>query len=169
VCGLKCILSFIGSISKWTGRIVSYLVVIMMVILVYEVTLRYVFNNPTNWVHELAGFLFGSYFLLLGGYALYAEIHISMDLLYKRWSPRTQAIVGVVTYPLSLLFLGILFYFGGEWAWESVMSFEHSRSAWNPPIYPFKVMVPLAALLYLLQGVARFIRDLNMAIRGKEL
>lgn len=167
--GLRRLVGGIDTFSRWTGRIVSYFVPVMMLILLYEVVLRYVFNEPTRFAHESTLYLFGSYFMLLGGYALYSRAHISMDLLYGRWSPRTKAIVDVFTSLLLFFFIGTLFWVGGNYAWGSFMRFEHSGTAWHPIIWPFKMMIPVGALLILLAGAAKFIRDLNMAIRGKEL
>lgn len=166
---LRRFVNSIDALSRGTGRVISYFVVVMMLVLLYEVVLRYIFNNPTNFAHELTNYLFGSYFMLLGGYALYSRAHITMDLLYGRWSPRTQAIADLFTYLLFFFFIGALFWVGGEWALKSAMRLELSRSAWHPPIWPFKMMIPISAFLLLLSGVAKFIRDLNMAISGKEL
>jgi TRAP-type mannitol/chloroaromatic compound transport system permease small subunit len=167
--GLGRFVSGIDTLSKWTGTVVGYFVPIMMLVLIYEVVMRYVFNEPTNWAHETSLYLFGSYFMLLGGYALYSRAHIAMDLLYNRWAPRMQAIADLITSLLFFFLIGGLLYFGAEYAWESVMRWEHSRTAWNPPIYPFKLMIPLGLTLILLQGLAKFVRDLNMAITGKKL
>jgi len=166
---LRRLVNGIDALSKGTGRVVSYFIPIMMLILCYEVAVRYVFNEPTNWAHETSGFMFGSFFMLLGGYALYSKSHIAMDLLYSRWSPRKQAIADLFTHLLLFFFVGALFWVGGEWAWKAMLRLEHSRTAWGPAIWPFKLMVPIGALLLLLAGIAKFIRDLYMAIRGKEL
>ena len=166
---LKRLVNGIDALSKWTGRVVSYLIPVMMLILVYEVVLRYIFNEPTRWAHELTLYMFGSYFMLLGGYALYSRAHITMDLLYNRWSPRTKATADVFTYLFFFFFIGFLLWLSGDWALAAVLRLEHSRSAWGPPVWPFKLILPLSAFLLLLAGVSKFIRDLTMAIRGKEL
>ncbi|MBW1709799.1 MAG: ABC transporter substrate-binding protein, partial [Deltaproteobacteria bacterium] len=53
----------------------------------------------------------------------------------------------------------MLFVYGGSLAWDSLSRFEHSQSAWNPPLYPVKLMIPLGALLLMLQGLAKLILD----------
>ena len=166
---LRRLVNGIDALSRGTGRIVSYFLPLMMLILCLEVVLRYVFNEPTNWAHETSQFLFGAYFIVLGGYALYSKSHIAMDLLYGRWSPRTKAIADVFTYLLFFFFIGTLFWLGSEFGWKAFLRLEHSRTAWGPPIWPFKMMISVGCFLFLLAGIAKFIRDLKMAITGKEL
>ena len=57
---------------------------------------------------------------------------------------------------------------GGSLAWDSLSRFEHSQSAWNPPLYPVKLMIPLAAVLLVIQGVAKLIRDF-LILFGKDI
>ena len=61
----------------------------------------------------------------------------------------------------------MLLVYGGQLAWESLSTWEHSQSAWNPPVYPFKLMIPLGALLLLLQGTANLIRDILVLVTGQ--
>ena len=60
----------------------------------------------------------------------------------------------------------LLVYYGGSLAWESLSTLEHSQSAWNPPIYPVKLTIPLGAGLLLLQGIAKLIRDILFLVKG---
>ena len=113
--------------------------------------------------------MLGAYFILLGAYALRWRAHIAMDLLYARWSPREKAIIDVTSSLLFFFFIGSLLYFGADFAWGSITKLEHSSTIWNPPIYPVKLCIPVAALLVLFQGIAKLIRDLNMVIKGKDL
>jgi TRAP-type mannitol/chloroaromatic compound transport system permease small subunit len=53
-------------------------------------------------------------------------------------------------------------------AWESVAVLERSQSPWGPYIFHVILMVPVAAFLMLLQGVAFFIRNLEKLREGTE-
>jgi len=46
---------------------------------------------------------------------------------------------------------------------------ETTETIWEPPIYPLKLTIPIAGFLLLLQGLAKFIRDLIIVITDKEL
>jgi TRAP-type mannitol/chloroaromatic compound transport system permease small subunit len=58
--------------------------------------------------------------------------------------------------------------FGGQFALDSLAYRETLSSAWAPPIYPVKMIIPIAAAMLIIQGIAKFIRDLHTAITGKE-
>lgn len=166
---LSLIVSKIDAISEWSGRILFPLILVMMGVLIYEVVLRYVFNSPTVWAHEAATMTYGSYTVLGGAYVLLYNEHVRVDILYARCSKRTKAMLDVCTFPLVLLFCGLLLWKSAFFGWESCLRWEHSVTAWSPPISPWKMTVPIAFLLVVLQGISDFIRNLILALSGKEL
>ncbi len=166
---MKQFLSIIDWVSDWSGKVVSYAWVVVMMLIVIEVILRYVFVAPTIWTFETILFLCGMAYVIGGAYTLYHRKHIKVDIVYSRFSPRMRAAIDLITFPIFLLFVGILLYTGWDRAWGAVMIRETAGTAWNPPIYPILMAIPLGALLILLQGAANFIRDLNLVIRGRQL
>lgn len=163
------LLRIMDHISNWSGKIASFLILAMIVIVGYEVVLRYVFDRPTLWAHESAQFVFGAMSIMGGAYVLYRGAHVKMDVVYSRCSPRKKAILDLITAPIFFCFAVVLLWTSGEIAWESLQELERSNSQWRPPIYPIKMLIPVAALLLLLQGIAKFVRDIFTGITGKEL
>lgn len=159
----------IDNLTRWSGYILAALIFIITGVICFEVVARYFFNRPTNWAMELATMNFGTYMLGGGAWALLKGGHVKMDIFYNRWSPRTQAIVDACTFPLFIVFFAIIFWKSVFYGIESVQSLEHSHTAWGPPIYHWKMTLPIAVLLILLQGLADFIRNLTLAVTGKEL
>jgi TRAP-type mannitol/chloroaromatic compound transport system permease small subunit len=157
---LKAFLKFINAVNDRVGNLLSYFLFLFFALLFMEVILRYFFNSPTVWANELAQMLFGAYAILAGGYIMRTGGHVNVDILYSRLSPKARAGLDVFTSILFFLFCGMLLIYGGSLAWDSLARFEHSQSAWNPPLYPAKLMIPLAALLLILQGLAKLIRDI---------
>src|SRR5690606_42064602 len=80
---------------------------------------------------------------------------------------RARAFCDVLTSGAFFIFAGTVLYFGASMAWDSLSRLEHSQSAWNPPLYPVKLTIPLGALLLLLQGLAKFLNDLTVLVRGE--
>lgn len=156
-------------VNEWAGRVLSFLLLGLASVLVYEVTARYVFHSPTHWAHEMSIFLFGGSTVLAGGYVLLHKAHVNLDILYSRVSPRVQAILDLATAPFFFFIMVLLIWKGTDFALNSWRVLETASTIWEPPIYPFKTIIPIAAVLVLLQGAAKFMRDLFYVIRGSEL
>lgn len=136
--------------------------------LTYEVIARYFFNAPTSWAYDLTYMLYGAHFMLGAAYTLAKGGHIRTDFFYANWSPRRQGWIDALGY-LLFFFPGIFLFFLAGWenALHSWSIREVSEaSPWRPPIYPFKMIVPVSALLLLLQGVAEFLKSLYAARKG---
>lgn len=166
---LTSLLNLIDNISEWSGRGVSFLIVIITAQMAYEVVARYVFRAPTLWSFELTFMLCGAYGILGGAYVLRHAAHVNVDLIYGRLSQRGKARLDVLSAGIFFLFVGILVWKGWELGWTSVQNLERTYSLWEPPIYYLKMTLPIGGGLIFLQGLSKFIRDLNMAITGSEM
>jgi TRAP-type mannitol/chloroaromatic compound transport system permease small subunit len=165
---LKRVLSWIDRINEWTAKATSWLIGVLILATTYEVVMRYAFQSPTTWSFELNYLVFGAYFMLIGAYTHARKGHVNVDILHARLSPRGKAIADLVTFPVFCLFVGVMIYKGFGFARDSWAFRETLSSAWAPPVYPFKTVIPVAAFLLFLQGAAKFIRDLHTLLTGKE-
>lgn len=166
---LEICLGYIDQMNEWCGRALSYLVAVMTLLIVFEIIMRYFLNAPTSWSNELTQMIFGSYAVLSGGYVLRHNGHVHVDLIVSHFSRRTQALLFIVlAFPLFFLFTGVILYYGGSFAWDALMVREHSQSAWNPPTYPWKIMIPLGAFLMMLQGIAALLRNVRVFVSGEK-
>ena len=102
--------AFFDRFSLWSGRLVAWLIMPMVLSLVYEVVARYFFNAPTVWAYDMTFMLYGTFFMLGSAYTLMRGGHIRTDCLYGGWSPRRQGLDRRVCYlvfffpPLIALF-----------------------------------------------------------------
>ena len=159
----------IDRFSLWTGRIICWLTVPMFAATVYEIIARYAFTAPTMWAYDISRMLYGALFMLGSGYALSKGVHIRADFLYRSWSERTQGLVDGALY--------LLFYFPGliiftwtalDFASAAWMRGERGMdTAWMPPVYPIKSVLPVGAVLLLIQGVSEFLKSVYAATRGR--
>jgi len=165
---LRTCLSIIDKINEWVAKLVSWAIILIIGSTAYEVIMRYVFASPTEWSFELNYLTNGVYFLLLGAFTFAVRGHVNVDIFYARFSPRTQAIVDLITAPLFFFFISMMLIFGAQFALDSLAYRETLSSAWAPPIYPVKMIIPVAAVMLILQGLAKFIRDLHTALTGRK-
>jgi TRAP-type mannitol/chloroaromatic compound transport system permease small subunit len=166
---LNVILNAVDTINDWVGKVLSLGVLFIFALVLIEVIRRYLLNSPTVWGNELTQLTFGVYTVLSGGYVLRWGGHVNVDILYIRFSTKGRAIVDIITFALFLIFCGMILLYGGSLAWESLARLEHSQSAWNPPLYPVKLMIPTGASLLLLQGTAKLIRDIVTLVTGGKI
>ena len=157
---LRGFVNTINVVNDWVGDKLAYFLFGFFVLILLQVMLRYVFNAPTVWASELAQMLFGAYVVLSGGHILRVGGHVNVDIIYSRLSSRGKALIDICTSVLFFLFCGLLLVYGGSMAWDSVMQLETSGSAWDVPVYPLKLTIPLAALLLIFQGLAKLIVDI---------
>jgi len=165
----RFIIRGIDVLSEYSGKIVSFLIFPVVVIVAYEVTSRYAFDAPTIWAHESIQLIYGLYGVLAGAYCLYHRSHVNVELFYERFSLRTKAVLDIVTSPLFFMFCGVLVFYGMGFGLRSLSIWEHSGSAWAPIIWPVKLAIPLGALLLTFQGLAKFIRDLYIVATGRQM
>jgi TRAP-type mannitol/chloroaromatic compound transport system permease small subunit len=159
-----------STVGLWSGRLFAWLVIPMLLGLVYEVFARYLFDAPTIWAYDLTYMLYGSHFMLGAAYTLYLGGHIRTDFFYAKWSPARQGLVDALLY-LLFFFPGIVFFLiaGFDEAQRSWELREASDvSPWRPPIYPFKAVIPVAALLLIVQGVSEFLKSVYAIMTGHE-
>jgi len=159
----------IDAISEWTGKIVSKLILPIIGLMVFDVVMRYFFNAPLFWAHHTSLYMHATFSLLAAGYCLRHRAHVRVDIIYRRFSRRKQAILDVLTAGLFFLFIVILLREGYLGFVESWRLQETGIAAWRVVLWPVKLVVPIAAALLLLQGLAKFSRDFFYAVSGREL
>ena len=162
-------LSYIDKTNEVIGKALYPLLILICVVVLIEIFSRSVFVKPTLWSFETTQFLFAICILLAGGHIHRENGHIGVDILYSKFSTRGKAIIDILTFPFFLLFIGSMVYFGIQFGCDSLLKLETTGSAWDPPVYPIKIMVPLGAILLFLQGLAKFIRDITLVCGGKNV
>ncbi len=157
---MQNVLFFIDRISSWFGQIFSWLIVALTFLITWEVFARYALNNPNPWAFDLMIMAYGAAFMMAGAYTLAKSGHVRGDVLYGFFPPRLQAGLDLVLY-IVFFIPGVvaLVWAGYTYAAESLAINESSTLTANgPPLYPFKMVIPISGALLLLQGVAEIIR-----------
>jgi TRAP-type mannitol/chloroaromatic compound transport system permease small subunit len=166
---METVFRVIDALSVWTGKIASFLMAGLVVAICYDVGMRYIFNQPTAWGFELTYMVYGAYAMLGVAYCEKFKAHVRMDMLYAKLSPRAKAWVDVVCYLLLFFpFLIVLTYKCGDHTLWSLQAGERSSvSVWCPSLGPFKLIITIGFVLFILQGLVNFLRTLRVAIKGE--
>ena len=165
---MKSILAFIDQLSDWSGKIVSFLALVIMFIIGYEVVARYIFNAPTMWGTEAMTILCGIYAVMGGAYTLYIRGHVNVDVVYAALPKRMRVLIDVITTPLVFLYFVVVIWTSAIYGWESLGLKETTGTVANLPVYPVKISLSVAAALITFQAIAKLIRDVQLLVTGKE-
>jgi TRAP-type mannitol/chloroaromatic compound transport system permease small subunit len=162
-------LNFIDRLSAWVGKSFAWCILILTFATSYEVFVRYALRNPTDWAFDVSYIMYGTLFMMAGGYALSRNAHVRGDFVYRLWPPRIQAGIELVLY-IIFFYPGVLalIYAGTVYATESwgYMPYGFTgpkgeisvNSPAGVPIAPLKTILPIASAILLLQGIAETIR-----------
>ncbi|MCZ7565312.1 MAG: TRAP transporter small permease subunit [Burkholderiales bacterium] len=154
------LLRFLDRVSGSAGAVAAWLVIPLIAASCYEVFSRYVLGEPTLWAFEVGYLVMGTHFLIGLAYTLRENEHVRVDLFYARASRKAQALIDTFTYVVLLLPLAVWLSIG---FWEKVVKAYASQersgmSAFNPVIWPFRLVMCTAFVLLALQGLAQLIR-----------
>lgn len=149
-------------ISLLIGRITMILIAAIVLVMLYEVILRYVFERPTLWANELSLWMAGFVFLFSGLYAMQQRSHIRIYLLYDvmpRWLQKT---CDVVSTALIVAFAFAIVWGGYNEARDKLLRWETFGTAFDPPIpATLKPLVLVIVCLIAVQAVSNLIADWN--------
>ena len=157
---MQKLLLTIDKISTFVGQTFSWFIVALTFMISWEVFSRYVLDAPHPWAFDVMIMMYGTVFMMAGAYTLSKNGHVRGDVLYGFFPPRLQAGLDLALYILFFI-PGVvaLAWAGYHFAAESVAINEHSNvTADGPPVYPFKIILPLAGAFLLAQGVVEIIR-----------
>lgn len=136
------------------GAIASALVWVGMVVIVYEVIARYLFNNPSVWGPGYTQRVFAAYFILVGAYTLVKGGHVRVDILLNTRSPRWNAFADVLNYSALIVWTLAIsyeswFYFIDAWDFNEV-----DDSALRHPMWPVYLALLIGSCAILAQGIS---------------
>lgn len=167
---LKKTLKMIDNISTSLGKLFSYLVIPIMLLETAEVILRYGFDSPTDWSWELVTHLAGALFIMGAAWVLVEDKHVRTDLIFCRLSRRIQAAVDVFFFTVIFFsFAFVMTFKSWNMAIYSTKILERSYSMWGPYVFPLKIVLAAGFTMLLLQGLAKWSRDIYILVTGREL
>jgi len=157
---MQSLLLGIDRFSAAVGKLFAWAVLLLTAAVSYEVFARYLFRAPTTWGYDVSYMLYGTLFMMAGGYALSRGGHVRGDFLYRNFRPRLQAGLDLALYFLFFFpAMAAFIYSGWDFFHQSFAQNERSPfSPVGPVIWPFKFLIPVVGGLLLIQGFAEVVR-----------
>jgi TRAP-type C4-dicarboxylate transport system permease small subunit len=151
---------WIDSITWRFSRVAMLMPAFLVLIMMYEVFMRYVLERPTVWVTEMSLWVGGWIYLTAGLYAMQQRAHIRITLLYDvvpRWLKRLLDVVSVL---LIVLWALATVWGGFNEAWDALINWERFGTAWDPPIpATTQPLILVVMVIMAIQAVSNLITD----------
>lgn len=159
---LHIYIKFSDRITEWVGRSVSWLTLVLVLLICYDVVMRYIFNKSSIAIYELEWHIFALIFLLGAAFCFKHDRHVRVDVFYSRFSKKGQAWVNLIgTLLLLLPFCVVLLLSGWDFLSNSFRFLESSSDAGGLPArYIIKSAIPLGFLFVTLQAINTICKSL---------
>ena len=159
---LKKINRALEMVSEFSGRVVAWLVLLLVLVICFEVVIMKGLFNGSPALQELQWHLFGLIFLLGAAYTLKHEGHVRIEIFYQQLDRRRRAWVDLLGTLLFLLpFCITLFLVSIPLVAAAYASGESSPDAGGLPYrFLIKSAIPAGFLLLSVQGIALLIKNL---------
>lgn len=155
-------MKWIDRFSLFVGESVSYFYLIAAVVTVYEVIMRYVFNAPTAWAHELTILLCALGYLWSSGYVTQKNTHIRITAVYDLMPARVQLWLDLFAVVFGFVIIALLLYAAWGKGIRAILVWERTGSSWDPPLYAIiKPAIVLGAAFFCLQNISNFLKLLR--------
>lgn len=131
-----------------------------LLLMFYEVIMRYIFNDPTSWINETAsiivvwGILFGL------SVALRDNHHIAVDIFYTLLPRKIQKAVDIFANIVGIGFCIFLAYYGAELVLHNFESGQVTMDT-RTPYWIYYLVLPISGLMFLIRFIERLKKVIN--------
>jgi len=160
---IKNIINSIDILNETIVRAASWLVLAMVLLICYDVTMRYSFHQGSVALQELEWHLFALIFLLGSAYTLKHNNHVRVDILYQSQylSNKHRAMINILGIILFLIPFCVLILIT---TWPFVENaYYYLEGSPDPGGLPYRYLLKgsilVAFTLLILQGVAELLRN----------
>lgn len=153
---IKGYIRIIDKINNKIGNLVSWITLLLVLVVCYDVFTRYLLKESSVALQELEWHLFALIFLLSAAYTLQIDGHVRVDVIYSNLTEKKKAWIDFFGSIIFLIPLCLMVIFASKDF--VVISFIMKETSPNPGGLParyiLKAVIPLSFFLLLLQGIA---------------
>ena len=166
----KNLIDFGDSSIERLGNVLNVLMIALVCVVIVVVVGRYFFEIGSVALQELTTYLHATIFMLGIAYTLKHDGHVRVDIFYRNFSKRSQALINVIG---GLVFILPISIFIGWSSWEYVLAswsiMETSiENNGLPFVYLLKTVMLIMPFLLVIQGLITVTKNL-LALYGSSL
>ncbi len=161
---LKHIIELLNFLFKGIGILCAVLLLATMLNIVYDVVMRYIFNDVSIALQELEWHLFATMFLIGISYTIMQDGHVRVDFLYEKFSPEIKALINILgviffVWPIAVLII----WYGLDFTFDAITTGERSGDPGGlTHRWIIKMMIPLSFMLVIVASIHMLATNLNI-------
>ena len=132
----------VTALVRFCGLLSAILILVILVIVAYAITQRYVFDTPLLWGDELNGYLLVAMIMLGGAEALRRGDQITIDLLTGKAAGTPARLLAIWGNLAVVAFSAVL----GWSAWTSI-TFAYDFGSYSPGYLEVAMWIPMLPVL----------------------
>lgn len=153
----------IKGIGRYSSYFTAAALAILVVLVVYDASMRYLFSQGSTALQELEWHFFDVVILLSIAYTLRNNAHVRVDIFYEKFSQKTKVLINIVSFLFFVLPLSFLIIYIGIGFVE--LSFVQHEASSDPGGLKYrwivKSLMPLAFVLLALQAFKELFSDIK--------
>ncbi len=162
------VLHVIEAVTDWIGKITSFLMLAIIGYMIAAAIMRYWFHIGINYLTVVPN-LFFVYVCLGAAYAYNQRAFVSVDIFYRRFSPRKRAALDLFTSIFLFIFVIALIQTSSMFALPALAKFKFDFTMlFDPARWPTVIIFPAGPILLLIAGALRFIRNVMVLLGAAE-
>ena len=153
----KCI----NQLNLKIGHMISWLTLLLVALNIIVVLLRYLLGSNSLAIQESIGYVHAIIFMLGLAYTMQRGGHVRVDIFYRGFSKRRQALIDLIGAVLFLLpFCGLILFGSWDYVLVSWKNKETSSEVSGlSTVYLLKTLMIIMPITLALQGIAQIIES----------
>ena len=165
--GLRRVIDLVDTALMSVGCLMLFL---LMMVVVADVSLRYLFNAPLTWSFEIiSSYLMPGLFFLSASHTLKAHAHVCVDILHNYVGRSTRYVFEAIGSVLAAPVFALATVVSAQNTWKDFQSGAASSSGMELPTWTVSLMLPLGFGLLTLRLVLHAIGYVGTLLSGREL
>ncbi len=155
-----------AKINNFLAAISAFILLSMVLTISYDVIARYVFGAPTKWSLEINEYCLLAVVYLSGAWTLRVGGHVRVDILFRKFSKKTQLILELINSLLGMIFTGILTWEAACFVYDGILTQARSETYLEVLQWPIRSLMFIGFLLVFIEFLLREINFILLLRKG---
>lgn len=152
---LVTLLEGASGVSRWSAIGSGLMMVAIMLVVCFEVVMRFFFNSPVSWATEVPELMLLTMVWCGVAYTAQIEGHVRLEFITSHLGKRARGLLAILTNFAAFVVTSTFVWQGASLLKSALQEGWHTSSLVPIIIWPWLVFLPLGALLMSLEWLSK--------------